>query len=436
MPTRYVCTNCQGTFIHHGGPPPVCENGLGPMAVVDPSTAPPTGCKKGKQRFLASRFELACFVPSTARGKFDCSYNPRTGILDIVVRLCPTFGGSFFEKFSSDEKETISRNLIESVPVYWNGRCTFRCTRHGWTDIVVRPVFSVEFGGGNSHFKMIVSHEDERAKKNPHGRECRGFVSIDQVTSPSATDRLELRDFQTREFNHSVGGLLTAGNDREFLENALRACGAEILTGPPSVPYANLPFGDSSTEASALAPVLRNFVTAANRQLPGSHPIPVLLKGFTKLSEPALLGRRRAEAVEGVLRSANLKNPITVLPEVGTGKCAVELRIDRDFEASFALGQREFQYNVAAHEFGHMIGLPDEYENPDAGPKLIVKTNYNRLVARAKLIGPVFPSHTSSMMSDGMTTLNWHYVTAWEALGALTGEFLYLSEWAIHAPGA
>lgn len=100
------------------------------------------------------------------------------------------------------------------------------------------------------------------------------------------------------------------------------------------------------------------------------------------------------------------------------------------------LGQREFRYNVAVHEFGHMIGLPDEYENPDTGPKLIVKKNYSKLVARAKLLGPTFSSHTSSMMSDGMTTLNWHYVTVWEALGALTGEFLYLSAWAIHAPGA
>ncbi len=144
-------------------------------------------------------------MPSTARGKFDCSYSPRTGILDITVRLCPTFGGGFFESFRSDEQETIRRNLIESVPVYWRGRCTFRCTRHGWTDIVVRPVFSVEIGGGNSHFKMIVSHEDEKAKKNPHGRECRGFVSMNQVESPGATDRLELRDFQTREFNHTVG---------------------------------------------------------------------------------------------------------------------------------------------------------------------------------------------------------------------------------------
>jgi hypothetical protein len=43
---------------------------------------------------------------------------PRAGVLDIVVRLCPTFDGSFFEKFSSVEKETIRRNLIDSVPVY------------------------------------------------------------------------------------------------------------------------------------------------------------------------------------------------------------------------------------------------------------------------------------------------------------------------------
>ena len=79
-----------------------------------------------------------------------------------------------------------------------------------------------------------------------------------------------------------------------------------------------------------------------------------------------------------------------------------------------------------------MIGLPDEYEDATMGPKLTVKNNYLNLVHRAGLLPPHFPSHTSSMMSDGMTLMNWHYVTAWEALTALTHDFLGHNEWAIH----
>ncbi|MGH9613613.1 MAG: hypothetical protein ACRD4P_11090, partial [Bryobacteraceae bacterium] len=163
---------------------------------------PQTGCKKGKQKFLVSSFEQSFFVPSTARGKFDCSYRPTTGNLYINVKLSATFGGSFFEWFSGEEESRLKTDLSDGVPAYWNGPCTLRCTRHGWTDIVVQPVFGVTFGSSGSHFKLVITREDERSRTNPHGRECRGFVSMNQVTGVDAQDRVELRDFQTREFNH------------------------------------------------------------------------------------------------------------------------------------------------------------------------------------------------------------------------------------------
>jgi hypothetical protein len=390
---------------------------------------PQTGCKKSKQKFLASNLAETFYVPSTARGKFDCSYRPTDSILNIVVRLKATF-----DSISSEGQLQIKTNLSQGVPQYWDGACTFRCMRHGWTDITVQPRFSVDFGSP-SHFKLVITPEDERAK-GKLTRECRGFVSMNQVTSPKAEDRAELRDFQTREFNHAAGGMLNAGNDREFLEKALKGCGATIEEKVRNVPIAVLPFGDSSSEASALEPVMRAFVTAANKQTRGSHPVPVLVKGFVKMSEPEALAVRRAQAVQTFLKmTAALKNPVNIAAENGTGKPAVEVSIDHTYEGGFITGEREFQYNVAAHEFGHMIGLPDEYENPDTGAKAIVKKNFQALLHRAGLRGPEFPSHNSSMMSDGMTMMPWHYVTAWEALAYLTRGFLAPGDWTINVPG-
>lgn len=418
------------------GPAPVCENGLGQMnqtGIGATMPTPQTGCKKGKQKFLASSFEIAPFVPSTGRGKFDCSYRPTTGNLYITVKLSATFGGSFMEWFSSSEQARLKADLSAGVPACWNGPCTLRCTRHGWTDIVVQPVFAVTFGSTGSHFKLVISREDERSRNNPHGRECRGFVSMNQVQGINEQDRVELRDFQTREFNHTVGGLLTAGNDREFLERALAACGATTeARGGDRATVGIFPFASTSVDPSPIAAHLREFARRVNLQLAGSHPVPVVIKGFIRVPEAPDLARQRADAVRVILTTAGIKNPLTVDPVNYSGNPCVEISIDRAYENSFSTGVNQFQYNVAAHEFGHMIGLPDEYEDATMGPKLTVKNNYLNLVHRAGLLPPRFPSHTSSMMSDGMTLMNWHYVTAWEALTALTHDFLGHNEWAIH----
>jgi hypothetical protein len=396
-------------------------------------SSPQTGCKKGKQRFLTSSFEIAPFVPSTGRGKFDCAYRPSNGNLYITVKLSATFGGSFTEWFSSREQTRLKDDLSTGVPACWNGPCTLRCTRHGWTDIVVNPVFAVTFGSAGSHFKLVISREDERSRNNPHGRECRGFVSMNQVQGINEQDRVELRDFQTRDFNHTVGGLLTAGNDREFLEKALAACGATTeARGADRATVGIFRFGDASADASSIAAHLREFARRVNLQLPGSHPVPVVIKGFIRVPEAPDLAGQRADAVRTILTTAAIKNPLTVDPVSYSGSPCVEISIDRAYENSFSTGVNQFPYNVAAHEFGHMIGLPDEYEDATTGAKLTVKNNYLALVHRAGLLPPRFPSHTSSMMSDGMTLMTWHYVTAWEALAALTNKFLDPGEWTIH----
>jgi len=436
MPT-YACSQCMGTFRTDGGPPPVCPNGK-PVEVLNnpkPGLAI-TGCRRTKDHFLAESFAYDPFVPATGRGKFDVKYSPRTGHLNITVRMSAEFEAGFLDFFGPLEKGRLKDAFREAVPRYWNGQCQFHCTRHGWTDISVSPRFAVDFQDTSSHFRMVMTRESEASRTNPHMRECRGFVSLNQVTKAPGKDRLEVRDFQVSDFNHKLGGATTASNDRQALEAALRGSGATIaLAG--AQPVATLTFTPNSADAAAFQPVLQQFVTVANRQLKGSHLIPVELKGFTTATESAALAGQRATAVQTLLTGMHLKNP-TAIEAPGAGKAAVEIKIDRDYEDSFTRGERDFEYNVAAHEYGHMIGLPDEYENPEIGDadvvaraKASVKRDFLALAGRARVIAPTFPSHTSSMMSDGMTPMIWHYITAWEALVHLTGQYLEPDEWEI-----
>jgi len=109
----------------------------------------------------------------------------------------------------------------------------------------------------------------------------------------------------------------------------------------------------------------------------------IILAGAAKADELAGKAREPAQAVAHVLAEAGLDNPVQYAPDVVADRTGARIRIDTAFEDNVPT----LTYNVAAHEFGPMIGLPDEYENPvavqnataDNNAKAIAKTNYINL---------------------------------------------------------
>jgi hypothetical protein len=96
------------------------------------------------------------------------------------------------------------------------------------------------------------------------------------------------------------------------------------------------------------------------------------------------------------------------------------------------------QYNIVAHEYGHMVGLPDEYNSGGEikGTDLtaiayaIHCKATNELAARA---GTAWEWNTRSisLMSTGNLLMGRHLITAWEAATVATRDYTSARNWSI-----
>lgn len=229
MPNRFACTRCKGTFDQTGATPPTCKNG-GEMIQVKESSKPPSGCYN-VENFMDRKFFKSHFVPATGRGKFDCVYAPRSGNLDVTVKIDVSSPSSFFGKSEITEKEQLrlAGTFRDSVPKYWDGSWSFKCIHKGWEAVMpVVPRFHLDVTPKQqSHFSLVLSPPKEdpstvSANRPIYMRECRGFVSLQQLitANPQAKDRVELQDFHVQDFTHVLASQIIAQYERTRLEDS------------------------------------------------------------------------------------------------------------------------------------------------------------------------------------------------------------------------
>ncbi|WP_370948022.1 hypothetical protein AB5J62_10600 [Amycolatopsis sp. cg5] len=449
MTNRYSCTLCTGTFDQlPSAAKPVCAH-AGSMVPVPVFEGAPTGCFD-RARFNGSAFARQNFVSSLGRGRFDCRYDQNAGVLDVVVKLDLGAGD-----VPLAEQQALAAKLKNRVPAYWNGKWTFRCTRPGWTDLPpVTTRFAVEIvPAGQSHFTLALSRPKEDPAKVQKGRpiylrECRGFLSLKQVITgnPQAKDQLDLLDFHLDDFAHVLAAQIITTHERRRLQTAQESMWnvfhlplsvrRDNQDTTISVPVSALFLGFDGEITSFLADKLTDFSKIVARRMPGTRAVPIVISPpGNKIVANRENWDAQARRVVEFLQKLPDGNAIVLgapIPEA----VALTIRIDEELEQG---DLNDLQYNVAVHEFGHMLGLPDEYEDPLDSPnarpddraKATVKAEYIKLCQLAGLAAPNFPSHTSSMMSDGMSVLPFHAVSVWDALCKMTQPYLAPQHWEI-----
>ena len=449
--------------------------------VPDPGSAANMAAKQlFRDHGVYTQLGFASSIAPAAR--FDVTYDPATAELKVVVKLsfafvdntAPKAGkvrrrevGPQYEQaaWTNAAKADWKNEFRRQVLGMWNPNSpTIRCTRPGWEDIVARPVFEIQevpVGGGEhnpvSVWKALIQDtptQAEPSKKGVKGSVSSGWGSAlttlneydvaDKISDPDV--HRYLHDIEKRQ---NVGPAYVTDNRQlaqrlgRFGTLAFNNGSGTALTDPGRVPI-------------LAEEILRLPVPT---ELAHLHPIEVV---GDAVGGNAKLKKQRAETVMAALKRLGVKNRMTRV--AGTqGVDTVMVRAAPSDPSITDTYVKKWSRITAAHEFGHMLGLMDEYygaKSADVVKKMISdgllppdtradhlvanppSANMNeapgqtataKLLDQANLASADFTlgdgARSTSLMTGGYELWPQHYITVWEALTKLTAGSIDAKYW-------
>jgi outer membrane protein OmpA-like peptidoglycan-associated protein len=399
--------------------------------------------EEGRRRdtFALRPLHLDRNIPSTTFGMFDADYFPLAGLMSVTVKmkfnfvsadnapgfaewLSRTIAGEDLSRFywSDTEKDDFKRDLIGRISSRWSGQHTMVSTKPCWNFRALPLVSPVEVANdADAHYVTTVH------KLPSPGISRTSSTNDPDIAHPERPATADLDSGDVVE-NPNFASVSVATSERQRIESALASAAASPV----------LVANDSDAITPTAATALTAFADALKQKNPSDPLIPINVDGFASLEgevgHNVSLSERRAIAVRSFLAGLGVPQPIGVLghgPVGSAGDAAnrkADITVDHAFETTYAANR----FSAAEHEFGHMLGLPDEYQNNTTGTLGTQQALYSGLVTSAGVQGPsAWGALTASQMSAGVDVLPRHYVTLWEALGRMTAPDIAQSEWSL-----
>jgi outer membrane protein OmpA-like peptidoglycan-associated protein len=422
------------------GPAPADAGGGLPGGVpAPPLPTGPDACgtveeEERKTRFGARSFSAPNFRPSAGYGKFDAYYWPSSSLMAVIVKMKFNFveadntppvttlwqmllsGQDITQFFWTDAQKTqFETEYRDRVAGRWSFAHTFRSTKPCWP-FTATPYVAPRVVGdaADGHFDVTVhkgSGGSAFRAENPGTAGWRGTGNLYEE------DNQEDPDFNSTR---------VARSERQRLERAIAAAAASPILFPK----------DSAVVQPADLATLRSLAEAMKAKNPSDPAIPITISGFASSEGPLLrnekLAEDRANAVAVVL--AGVPQPLVIVKggPIGAPDDAANRKVDITPSTTFEATYASNRFSAGEHEFGHAIGLPDEYKNITAGKLGAKQTAFVNLAAAAGVAAPSqWGDMTSSLMSSGVDVLPRHYLTFWEALGQMTSPDITRNEWSI-----
>ncbi len=404
----------------------------------DPEAEAKAKAEEDKAKFKEKSYSKQNVLPSTGRGAFDAVYDPKAGTLNITVKVdfkaedqgSETWGGTglagALERAINETAWLLKYQQL--VKQRWSDKYTMFCTKKYWDDLVAHTNVAVVQDKTNPHFKLNVkkmaagTHYGGSAVQWPGGQggAQRNPGDLGTFTSPGTVN---------------LGDTDVDLKKDQWSESTRNTEVGRIKAAAPT----KVSFQQDETAVASDAAGLAKLKAAGDLLAQVKHPritIQLVGRASTEGTDAVNLdiARKRAEAVKAALgTSANANHDIIIVAkgEEGAGPGPEWRRVDVDIQNLPASWKND--YDVAGHEFGHMIGLHDEYQKPGGGQNdhfKLVEEAFGTKVAEATCSRKP-GEDSSSIMDGGLDVRPMHYVTFWEALGALTAPTLNRSDWKI-----
>ncbi len=358
------------------------------------------------------------YVSPTGFGSFYPTYFPDLGVLQIKVKVLWNWvdHSGAHPAWNGGSQAAFSTAFRTNVPRAWNGKWRFRCRAAGYAGAIAEPRFVIEDGTlADHHFQINV-------------RNCPGQSALNATNGQlllHATDNDEYDNINPPNllnpaglFSMSRGGVLH--NEREKV--------AQLLAPVQNVTLARTGFGWVVDPASRGA--LDAFADGLKRvgSLAPKYPLTVHATSGSDGKAGQLV-----QAVMDYLATRGVtpaQYPIATATETTGAKwkrpfkghkatASAWFELTDEATPAVAAGWR-YRYKVANHEFGHCLGLPDEYTTYPPGVIGNAHNLWAGLCGQAGVPANPYPGFNASIMSCGWTTSACHYVTVWQALGNLT----------------
>ena len=438
------------------------------------------------------------FTPQSGIGHFDAAYDPTAGELLITVRLHFSFythkqsleqlhatkkkdtpgyvvpdlaGVADGPKWSASEIAGYKRRFKEIQEGVWSHQYRFVSKKVDWREYSarVRVVVDTEAARGNSHYRI-------RVFKSPPDGKGRAMISHSPEWDGIFYENdLELENDKKRDTAYMLYAM-------KWLDSVIAKTGCDFIA-----------FDKGSTQLTALAErKIGLFAVSGARYFNAtteSAGLKIWVYSQTGPGELFVKPTERSKAIANKL--LEYLRPHVGLVEV-VPKFSKQNWIDNYVKRNLtrlesgpsasAIAKREFQggmlivknyvedsnliqeapglprnYIVAAHEFGHVLGNPDEYQGICCNalqnqiakwqPVAPVKVNVDnerltkqhegisKLIKAADVPAPFYGSGagmvTESIMYAGAQVLPAHYAPFWEALLNCTWPFLLAGDWKI-----
>ena len=287
-------------------------------------------------------------------------------------KLAQNTGMGVVPDWTEQEQKKFIEDFKKSVSDHWDGKYHFACSKPGWTNLLVRPRFAPVFTEKKTLANYAIDIIKNTSPYGPKGDKlpadqrllwCNALVTANPVEpgifGPSVPQRHGyFQSFQAETVSLGVTAANIGQDELARIKGLIAQHKVNHLTFPKNSAVSAR--GRSEGRQGLLR---RPEDSAGAIDTPAGADDPC--RGRTGRREPR---RYRCRAGQGPgrppedQRSDNPTKPDIAFP-VDATKSASGLACNDDSFVKDASKWVNRKYNIAAHEFGHMLGLPDEYQN-------------------------------------------------------------------------